>query len=65
MQLSQRELITECFIGRHKGFCFLEYEIPEAAQLALEQMNNAILGGRTIKVGRPSNMPQARICFRF
>ncbi|XP_075256907.1 poly(U)-binding-splicing factor PUF60-like isoform X2 [Convolutriloba macropyga] len=45
--------------GRHKGFCFLEYEIPEAAQLALEQMNNAILGGRTIKVGRPSNMPQA------
>jgi poly(U)-binding-splicing factor PUF60 len=45
--------------GRHKGFCFLEYDIPEAAQLALEQMNNAILGGRTVKVGRPSNMPQA------
>jgi len=45
--------------GRHKGFCFLEYDIPEAAQLALEQMNNAMLGGRTIKVGRPSNMPQA------
>ena len=46
-------------LGRHKGFCFLEYDIPEAAQLALEQMNNAMLGGRTIKVGRPSNMPQA------
>jgi RNA recognition motif-containing protein len=24
---------------RHKGFGFVEFEIPEAAQLALEQMN--------------------------
>ena len=24
---------------RHKGFGFVEYEVPEAAQLALEQMN--------------------------
>lgn len=34
--------------------------MPEGAQLALEQMNGAILGGRNIKVGRPSNMPQAQ-----
>lgn len=46
---------------KHKGFAFVEYEIPEAAQLALEQMNGAMLGGRNIKVvGRPSNMPQAQ-----
>lgn len=44
---------------KHKGFAFVEYEIPEGAQLALEQMNGAMLGGRNIKVGRPSNMPQA------
>jgi RNA recognition motif-containing protein len=38
--------------NRHKGFAFLEYEIPEAAQLSIEQMNGVILGGRNIKVKR-------------
>ncbi|XP_043287741.1 poly(U)-binding-splicing factor half pint-like isoform X2 [Venturia canescens] len=46
---------------KHKGFAFVEYEIPEAAQLAVEQMNGVMIGGRNIKVvGRPSNMPQAQ-----
>ncbi|XP_055331740.1 poly(U)-binding-splicing factor PUF60-like [Paramacrobiotus metropolitanus] len=47
-------------LNKHKGFAFVEYEIPEAAQIALEQMGGAIIGGRNIKVGRPSNMPQAQ-----
>ena len=34
-----------------QGFAFVEYELPEAAQLALEQMNNVMMGGRNIKVG--------------
>lgn len=34
-----------------QGFAFVEYEVPEAAQLALEQMNSVMLGGRNIKVG--------------
>lgn len=46
--------------NKHKGFAFIEYEIPEAAQLSLEQMNGVMIGGRNIKVGRPSNMPQAQ-----
>lgn len=46
---------------KHKGFAFVEYEMPEAAQLALEQMNGVIISGRNIKVGRPSNMPQAQV----
>lgn len=33
-----------------QGFAFVEYEMPEAAQLALEQMNSVVLGGRNIKV---------------
>ncbi|KAI8825672.1 uncharacterized protein EV422DRAFT_513784 [Fimicolochytrium jonesii] len=41
--------------GKHKGFCFVEYEVPEAAELALEVMNGADLGGRQLKVGRPNN----------
>lgn len=46
--------------NKHKGFAFIEYEVPESAQLALEQMNGVMIGGRNIKVGRPSNMPQAQ-----
>ncbi|KAF8571760.1 hypothetical protein P879_00089, partial [Paragonimus westermani] len=44
---------------KHKGFAFIEFEYPEAAHLAVEQMNNTSLGGRQLKVGRPSNLPQA------
>ncbi|KAI6217483.1 Poly(U)-binding-splicing factor PUF60 [Aphelenchoides fujianensis] len=46
--------------GHHKGFAFLEYEVPEAALLAQETMNGKLMGGRNLKVGRPSNMPQAQ-----
>lgn len=47
-------------LNKHKGFAFVEYEIPESANLALDQMNGVMMGGRNIKVGRPSNMPQAQ-----
>uniref|UniRef100_T1J6A6 RRM domain-containing protein n=1 Tax=Strigamia maritima TaxID=126957 RepID=T1J6A6_STRMM len=47
-------------LNKHKGFAFVEYEIPEAAQLALEQMNGVAIGGRNIQVGRPTNIPQAQ-----
>lgn len=49
--------------GNHKGFAFVEYEVPEAAQLAQEYMNGKMMGGRSIKVSpvtRPQNMPQAQ-----
>jgi len=45
---------------KHKGFAFIDFETPEAAQLALDQCNGNFLSGRNIKVGRPSNMPQAQ-----
>lgn len=38
---------------KHKGFAFVEYDIPEAAQLSLEQMNGVMIGGRNIKVEVP------------
>jgi hypothetical protein len=31
--------------------------VPEAALLAKEAMNGKLVGGRNLKVGRPSNMP--------
>jgi poly(U)-binding-splicing factor PUF60 len=45
--------------GRHKGYAFVEYETAESAQIALDQMNGVMMGGRNIKVGRPNNVPQA------
>jgi len=37
-------------LRKHKGFAFIEYDIPEAASLAVEQMNGVMLGGFSVKV---------------
>ncbi|KAK9764436.1 hypothetical protein K7432_008058, partial [Basidiobolus ranarum] len=47
--------------GKHKGFCFIEFETPEAANLALETMNGTELSGRQLKVGRPNNYSPALV----
>ncbi|KAI9029922.1 hypothetical protein CLU79DRAFT_733163 [Phycomyces nitens] len=44
---------------RHKGFCFVEFDTPEAASLAVKMMHGADLGGRQLKVGRPNNYAAA------
>ena len=36
--------------NKHKGYAFIEYDIPEAAFLAIDQMDDVNLGGRNIKV---------------
>ena len=36
----------DALTGKHKGFCFIEFETPEGASLALDSMNGAELGGR-------------------
>ncbi|KAI9142836.1 hypothetical protein BKA69DRAFT_1123621 [Paraphysoderma sedebokerense] len=41
--------------SRHKGFCFVEFDTPDAASLALETLAGFNLGGRALKVGRPNN----------
>lgn len=51
-------LSWDAALQKHKGFAFVEFEVPEAACLALEQMNGFTLAGRNLKVGRPSNAPQ-------
>lgn len=42
---------------RHRGYGFIEFETADAAALAQTNMDNAELGGRHIKVGRPNNFP--------
>ncbi|OMJ27754.1 Poly(U)-binding-splicing factor PUF60-B [Smittium culicis] len=48
--------------GKHKGFGFVEFDVPESANLALEAMNGTMLGGRQLKVGRPNNYAAALAC---
>ena len=48
---------------KHKGYAFVEFETVDAAQLSLEQMDGALMGGRPVKVGRPNNVPQAAPIF--
>lgn len=42
---------------RHRGYGFIEFETADAAALAQLNMDNAEVGGRHIKVGRPNNFP--------
>ncbi|KAF9427080.1 hypothetical protein BGZ76_002476 [Entomortierella beljakovae] len=41
--------------GKHRGFCFVEYDLPEAAILAVQASESVDVGGRSIKIGRPKN----------
>ena len=45
---------------QHRGFGFVNYQLPEAAELAIAQMNGATAFGRTIKVGRPNQIESAQ-----
>ncbi|KAJ2473354.1 hypothetical protein IWW56_005999 [Coemansia sp. RSA 2131] len=45
--------------GRHKGFGFVEFDVPEAAALAMDSMDGTMLGGRALRLGRPNNYAQA------
>ena len=45
-----------------KGFAFVEFEQPEAAQLALDQMNGILVLGRNIKVSFHTPAILARAC---
>merc|ERR1711990_414354 len=53
-QIKVVNLNLDPMTGKHKGFAFIWYDIPEAAQLAIETMNSASMWGRPIKVGRPT-----------
>jgi len=57
--IKSTDLPWDQMTGSHKGYAFVEYECPEAAQLAIDQMNGQLVDGRGIKVGRPNSAPAA------
>jgi poly(U)-binding-splicing factor PUF60 len=52
----QIQMSYDSALQKHKGYCFIEYDCPEAAALALEQMRNTTLSGRILKINRPNNV---------
>lgn len=48
--VEQTKVITDRETSKSRGFGFVEYTTPEAAQAAMEKMNGAIIKGRPINV---------------
>eukprot|EP01138_Halocafeteria_seosinensis_P011183 gb/GECG01011422.1/.p1 GENE.gb/GECG01011422.1/~~gb/GECG01011422.1/.p1 ORF type:complete len:487 (+),score=89.35 gb/GECG01011422.1/:1-1461(+) len=55
------EMSNDPLTGKHKGYCFLEYDTPEAAETAISVMNGFELAGRKIRVGRPHIAPGSAV----
>ena len=51
------KVITDKFTGRGKGFGFVEMKNDDEAKTAIEELNNAEVGGRNIKVNESQPRP--------
>ncbi|WP_297089677.1 RNA-binding protein [uncultured Draconibacterium sp.] len=49
-EVASAKIIMDKFTGRSKGFGFIEMEDDSEATKAIEELNNAEVGGRNIKV---------------
>lgn len=57
-EVASAKVITDRDSGRSKGFGFVEMNDDEAAKKAIEELNQAELGGRTITVNEARPMEQ-------
>jgi RNA recognition motif-containing protein len=56
-EVSSAKIITDKFTGRGKGFGFVEMDNDDEANTAIEELNNAEVGGRNIKVNESKPRP--------
>ena len=49
-EVASAKIITDKFTGRGNGFGFVEMDSDDDAKNAIEELNNAEVGGRNIKV---------------
>jgi peptidyl-prolyl isomerase E (cyclophilin E) len=49
-EIKELSLPLDMASGKHKGFCFIEYEEREDAAAAMDNMHNSELMGKVIKV---------------
>ncbi|KAF9425192.1 Poly(U)-binding-splicing factor puf60 [Podila epigama] len=47
--------------GKHRGFCFVEYDLPEAAIVAVQASDSVEVVGRHLKIGRPKNFEASAV----
>jgi len=52
------KIITDKFTGRSKGFGFIEMPNEDEAQKAIDELNGATVGGRTIVVNKSEPKPE-------
>jgi cold-inducible RNA-binding protein len=52
------KIVMNPYTGRSKGFAFVEMATPDAANAAVEALNQTEVGGRTIKVDIAREKPQ-------
>lgn len=56
-QVADVTIVIDRETGRSRGFGFVEMATEEAAAAALQQMNGAEVGGRTLKVAEAKERP--------
>lgn len=57
-QVVEAKLMIERETGRSRGFAFVELATGEAARAAIEQMNGAVLDGRSLRVNEAEDRPE-------
>ena len=61
MEVDDSTLMTHHNLSTYlnvQGYAYVEYDLPESSQLAIEQMQDTKLLNRAIRVGRPTNTDQ-------
>jgi len=59
-EVESARIITDKFSGRSRGFGFVEMPDDQAAQKAINELNNSELDGRTIVVNKSEERREAR-----
>lgn len=56
-EVVEAKLMIERETGRSRGFAFVELATADAAKAAIEQMNGAVLDGRSLRVNEAEDRP--------
>jgi RNA recognition motif-containing protein len=56
-EVVEAKLMIERETGRSRGFAFVEMATAESAKAAIEQMNGAVLDGRSLRVNEAEERP--------